>query len=156
MSFRVLTKVAVFLSVLVASSSAVEASTPRGKHCIPQTPRQVSRPCAFFAHQHAMIPGVVYSNRGGGCVRTFNNGSRQIWRPATKRIEYRQSCAPDRFRTVTRYRTVFRCGQPVRRAYRERIRIPGRVSRVPHVVKVPGRWEFLKPSCGSLGISTFH
>ena len=156
MSNRSLLVMALFVSPILLAATTVEASSSGGLRGVSTLRRQAIESCTLHAHRHNIVPGIVYSARGGGCVRTFSNGMRQVWRPATSRIDYRKVCSPDRFRTVTRFRTVFRCGVAVRRPYRQRIRIPGRVRKVAHRVHVAGAWVLQKPDCGLVGVGSFQ
>jgi hypothetical protein len=156
MSNRSLLVMALLVSPMVLAATKVEAVSPRKLRCVSATARHSVRACSLHDHSHNILPGIVYSRRGGGCVRTFSNGMTQVWRPATSHFEFRKICSPDRFRTVTRFRTVFRCGVPSRRSYQQRIRIPGRARRVSHRVHVAGAWVFQKPGCGLPGVGPFH
>ncbi len=156
MSIRALVLLVLVSSPMVASAATIEPRSSLRQRCLPRNQQVVSSSCTLHSHQHDVLPGVQYSIRNGGCVRKFFSGMTQVWRPATTRIQFCKVRGPDRFRTVTRYRTVFRCGVPVRRAFRERIRVPGRMRKVPRRVHVAGAWILQKPACGSFAPASFH
>ncbi len=156
MSIRALLLLVLVSSPLVASAATIESRSSLRQRCLPQRQQFASLSCTLHSHRHDVLPGVRYAIRNGGCVRKFRNGTTQVWRPATTRIQFCEVRGPDRFRTVTRYRTVFRCGVPVRRAFRERIRVPGRMRKVPRRIHVAGAWVLQKPECGIYATASFH
>jgi hypothetical protein len=156
MSIRALLLLVLVSSPMVASAATIETRSSLRKRCLPRNQQVTTVSCTLHSHHHEFLSGVRYGIRNGGCVRKFRDGRTQVWRPATTRIQFCQVRGPDRFRTVTRYRTVFRCGVPVRRAFRERVRVPGRMRKVPRRVHVAGAWILQKPACGIFATASLH
>ena len=100
----------------------------------------VIRSCSLHNHEHVITAGISFFNRRNVCLRRLAGGTIQRWRPATSRIQCRIVPGIPTFRTVTRYRTIRRCGIPVRVPYLKTIKIPGKDRTITERVHVPGEW----------------
>lgn len=154
MSMRTLLSVLFLISTsLLASPSVAEAGLSKRasaakRAAAAKSCRQLAvRGCSLHDHEHVISAGISHFNSRGSCLRRLNGGITQIWRPATSRIEYRTVPGTPRFRTVTRYRTIVRCGVRIRIPYCKTIKIPGTARRIAQRVHVPGAWVLHKPVC---------